>query len=51
MEVVKVVWWQHPTKYGVSSSAKVHQSLHVDNAGNITVDEIEGLSPEIINGF
>jgi len=51
MEVLKVVWWQHPTKYGVCSSAKVHRSLTVTNAGEIAVSDIDGLTPAIINGF
>jgi CRISPR-associated protein Csd2 len=51
MEVLKVVWWQHPSKSGVCSSAKVHRSLSVDDDGNVTVAEIKGLTAEIINGF
>ncbi|TRZ65877.1 MAG: type I-C CRISPR-associated protein Cas7/Csd2 [Rhodocyclaceae bacterium] len=50
MEVLKVVWWQHPGK-GVCSSAKVHRSLTVDKDGNVTVAKIEGLTEEIIDGF
>jgi CRISPR-associated protein Csd2 len=51
MEVLKVVWWQHPGKSGLCSSAKVHRSVVVDGDGNVTVAEIEGLTAEIINGF
>ena len=51
MEVLNVVWWQHPVKYGVCSSAKVHNTLTVDNAGKVTVAEIKGLPVEIIPGF
>lgn len=51
MEVLKVVWWHHPSKSGVCSSAKVHRSLSVNDDGNVTVAEIEGLTAEIIDGF
>lgn len=51
MEVLKLVWWQHPSKAGLCSSAKVHRSLTVDGAGNVTVAEIDGLEAEIIDGF
>lgn len=51
MEVLKVVWWHHPSKSGVCSSAKVHRSLSVDDDGNVTVAEIEGLTAEIVDGF
>ena len=29
MEVVQVVWWEHPNLTGKYSSAKVHRSLKV----------------------
>ncbi len=51
MEVLHVVWWQHPSKSGVCSSAKVHRSLTVDSDGQVTVSNIDGLNPEIIPGF
>jgi len=51
MEVLKVVWWQHPNKSGVCSSAKVHRSLTVDGAGKLKVDKIDGLTAEIVDGF
>jgi CRISPR-associated protein Csd2 len=51
MEVLKVVWWQHPSKSGLCSSAKVHRSLAVDPEGNVTVTKIDGLTEEIICGF
>ena len=51
MEVLKVVWWQHPSKPGICSSAKVHRSLSVDDDGNVTVAKVEGLTAEIIDGF
>jgi CRISPR-associated protein Csd2 len=51
MEVLKVVWWKHPTKYGVCSSAKVHRSVDVSASGDIVVNEIASLPAEIIDGF
>ena len=62
MEVVKLFWWEHNCKDGQYSSAKVHRSVHVaqkDAAGLpesvddyvITLDELPGLAPEIIDGI
>ncbi len=55
MEVVKVVWWQHNCPHGQCSSAKVHRSLKVSLADNLTVnvycETINGLTPEIIEGY
>jgi len=51
MEVLKVIWWEHPSPAGTCSSAKVHRSLTVDKAGNVSVAEIAGLKAEIIPGF
>jgi len=51
MEVLKVVWWEHGTKSGQYSSAKVHRSLTVNIDGSIDFSELEGLKPEIIEGF
>ncbi len=61
MEVVKLYWWEHNCKDGQYSSAKVHHSVHVtakDIAAlpnsvedyTITLDELPGLMPEIIEG-
>jgi CRISPR-associated protein Csd2 len=50
MEVVKVIWWQHDSKAGKCSSAKVHGSLRVAPDGSITLTDI-GVTPEIIEGF
>lgn len=61
MEVVKVFWWQHNCKEGQYSSAKVHRSLKVAlKSGvdvpssaddyDITVEELSGLAPEVIEG-
>lgn len=51
MEVLKVVWWPHPSKSGICSSAKVHRSLAVDREGNVTVTQIDRLPVEILDGF
>lgn len=61
MEVVKLYWWEHNCKDGQYSSVKVHRSVHVtakDIAAlpnsvedyTITLDELPGLMPEIIEG-
>lgn len=51
MEVLKVIWWQHDSKAGQYSSAKVHRTLTVKPDGNIDVAPLNGLSPELIDGF
>lgn len=51
MEVLKVVWWKHNSKSGQYSSAKVHRSLSVTPDGEIALAPLEGLTPEIIEGF
>lgn len=50
MEVLKVIWWQHDSKAGKCSSAKVHRSLTVSPEGEIALMDI-GLVPEVIPGF
>lgn len=61
MEVVKLFWWQHNCKDGQYSSAKVHRSVHVTQKDTralpscvedyeITLDELPGLTPEILDG-
>ena len=51
MAVDKVIWWQHDCKAGRHSSARVHRSLHVQPDGSFELDKLEGLEPEIIEGF
>ncbi|AKL98463.1 type I-C CRISPR-associated protein Cas7/Csd2 [Endomicrobium proavitum] len=51
MEILKVIWWQHNSKLGQYSSAKVHKSLEVDNNGEIKISELKDLKPEIIEGY
>ena len=50
MAVKKVIWWQHGSKAGKCSSAKVHGSLTVNVEGNITLAETS-VTPEVIEGF
>ena len=62
MEVVKLFWWQHNCKDGQYSSAKVHRSVHIVPKNTsalpscvedyeITLDELPGLVPEIVDGI
>jgi CRISPR-associated protein Csd2 len=46
-----MVWWKHGSKAGRYSSAKVHRALTVKNDGEISVAALDGLQPEIIDGF
>ncbi len=59
MEVLKVCWWEHDSKLGQYSSAKVHRLLEVKKAKEepkaaehytIVVHELEGLKAEITDG-
>ena len=61
MEVVKLYWWRHNCKEGQYSSARVHRSVKatlkdpellpssVDDYV-ITLEELPGLEPEVIDG-
>lgn len=51
MEVIKMLWWNHGCKAGKYSAAKVHNSLKVNSDGSYSIDRLDGLDPEIINGF
>lgn len=57
MQVKKVIWWEHSSKSGQHSSAKVHRSLKelLDDNGTFDEDALKsalaGLEPEIIEGF
>lgn len=62
MEVVKLFWWEHNCKDGQYSSAKVHRSVKVCQKEemdlpssvddyDITLEELPGLTPEIIDGL
>ena len=59
MEIRKVYWWEHDSKLGQYSSAKVHRLLKVEAATDepstfedysITLDELEGLAVEELDG-
>jgi CRISPR-associated protein Csd2 len=51
MEILKVIWWKHNCKAGQYSSAKVHRTLTVKPDGSIDLSSLNGLTPEIIDGF
>ena len=51
MIVEKVIWWQHNSKAGQYSSAKVHRTLEVNADGSYRLTNLEGLMPEAIDGF
>ncbi|WP_062048950.1 type I-C CRISPR-associated protein Cas7/Csd2 [Bacillus sp. JCM 19034] len=61
MEVRKVYWWEHSTKLGQYSSAKVHRSLRIKSKTDVPkafddknyvveLSDLEGLSVEEIDG-
>lgn len=51
MAVEKVIWWQHNSKAGQYSSAKVHRTLSVKEDGSYQLNNLIGLTPEEIDGF
>lgn len=51
MRVSKVIWWKHNCKSGQYSSARVHKTLTVNPDGTYSLDNLEGLRPEEIDGF
>ena len=52
MAVLKVIWWKHGAgKCGQYSSAKVHRTLKVNPDGTYELNNLDGLSPEEIDGF
>ena len=59
MEVIRLYWWEHSSKSGQYSSAKVHRSLKIDIKNkaerpqaasdyDVSVESLEGLKPEIL---
>jgi len=48
MNVEKVVWFKHGTKSGQYSSARVHKSVKVGEDGSVTIEPLDGLTPEVI---
>ncbi len=51
MKVEKVIWWKHNSKLGQYSSARVHETLQVNENGTYQLSALEGLTPEEIPGF
>lgn len=60
MEVHKVYWWEHSSKLGQYSSAKVHRSITVRpktdepkdfSDYDIQVSSLDGLEPEVLDGL
>lgn len=51
MAVSKVLWWEHNSKAGQYSSAKVHGSLEVNADGSYNLNPLDGLKAEEIDGF
>lgn len=62
MEVIKLYWFHHNCKDGQYSSAKVHRSVRAELIDSdtlpscaedyrITLEPLEGLEPEILNGI
>lgn len=51
MEVLKVIWWKHNCKAGQYSSAKVHRTLTVNPDGSTALENLNGLVPEVLDGF
>lgn len=51
MAVEKVIWWRHNSKSGQYSSAKVHRTLSVKEDGSYQLNNLDGLTPEEIDGF
>lgn len=51
MQVLKVVWWEHNCKSGQYSSAKVHRSIEIASDGTVSSNDLNGLTPLMIEGF
>jgi CRISPR-associated protein Csd2 len=51
MEVTKVIWWKHNSKAGQYSSAKVHPALSVKADATYVIANLDGLTPQEIDGF
>ena len=51
MTVEKVIWWEHNSKAGQYSSAKVHRTLNVNADGSYQLATVPGLEAEEIDGF
>ena len=51
MAVEKVFWWEHNSRSGQFSSAKVHRTLTVEEDGSYELGSLEGLQAEVMDGF
>ena len=51
MQVLKLIWWEHNSKAGQYSSAKVHGSLKMNTDGSYELENLDGLIPQEIDGF
>lgn len=51
MAVQKIIWWEHDCKAGQYSSAKVHKTLTVNADGSYSLNNLDGLMPQEIDGF
>jgi CRISPR-associated protein Csd2 len=51
MNVLKMVWWKHNCRSGQYSSAQVHRSLTVNPDGTYKLETLNGLEPELIDGW
>ena len=51
MQVLKLIWWEHNSKAGQYSSAKVHGSLKVNADGSYELEKLDDLIPQEIDGF
>lgn len=60
MEIHKVYWWEHNSKLGQYSSAKVHRTLKIESSMEepktfddyeIALENLDGLKVEIIDGL
>ncbi len=51
MAVEKLIWWPHSSRSGQYSSARVHRTLSVNPDGSYVLTNLEGLTPEEIDGF
>ncbi len=55
MNVEQVIWWEHDSKAGKYSSARVHRTLQVKPDGSFDKEKLKNalpeLTPEIIDGF
>lgn len=52
MKIEKILWWEHNSKAGQYSSAKVHKSLTgIKSDGSYELVHLDGLRPEELDGF